>query len=509
MTLPIKTTTVKTDPELGSELGSEFGSNPGSDRSAKLSARPTLADVVLKSDITVVPGEKDATARKNMYQLIQLRWIAVLGQVVTILVARIEFNIPLPMNYMLAALAVLTIFNAISLLRLQIRPQVTNGELFVALLVDVGIFTVQLYLSGGASNPFVFLYLLQVCLAAILLKPWSTWSMVAITAACFSGLALMGRPLVLPPDHDQGLHSFYIQGMLICFLLNAALLVIFITRIGHNLSARDKHLADLRQRAAEEEHIVRMGLLATGAAHELGTPLATLAVILGDWKHMPPFTLDPELMQEVSEMQIQVQRCKSIVSGILLSAGEARGEAPVQTTVIVFLDEVVAQWRTVRSTGTFEYQNRFGQDLRIVSDTALKQMICNVLDNALEASPRWVGLTVTRQSDTLVLAVEDDGPGFDPDMLAQLGKPYQSSKGRPGGGLGLFLVMNVARTLGGSVTAGNRAGGGAVVTLSLPLAAIMLDDEEDKVEKVEKLEKAEKVEKPNREAPSNGGQNGN
>ncbi|HEY4074347.1 MAG TPA: ATP-binding protein [Herbaspirillum sp.] len=466
MTLPIKTATVKSDPEPGSDASSGY-------------RRTTLAGLIPQPGFTVAPGESDTTGRKNMQQLIQLRWIAVLGQIVTILVVRFGFNIPLPLNYMLAALGGLTIFNAVSLLRLRIRPQVTNGELFVALLVDVGILTVQLYLSGGATNPFAFLYLLQVCLGAILLKAWTIWSMVAVTAACFTSLALMGRPLVLPPDHDLGLRSFYIQGMLICFVLNAALLVIFITRISHNLSARDKRLADLRQRAAEEEHIVRMGLLASGAAHELGTPLATLAVILGDWKHMPPFTLDPELMQEVGEMQIQVQRCKSIVSGILLSAGEARGEAPVQTTVITFLDELVAQWRTVRSTGTFAYHNRFGQDLRIVSDSALKQMICNVLDNALEASPRWVGLTVTRVADTLKLVVEDAGPGFEPDMLAQLGKPYQSSKGRPGGGLGLFLVMNVARTLGGSVSASNREAGGALVALTLPLAAIMLDDEKE------------------------------
>ncbi len=87
-------------------------------------------------------------------------------------------------------------------------------------------------------------------------------------------------------------------------------------------------LAALRQRAAEEEHIVRMGLLASGAAHELGTPLATLSVILGDWLRMPAFADDAELRAEIGEMQAQLQRCKSIVSGILLSAGEARGEAP-------------------------------------------------------------------------------------------------------------------------------------------------------------------------------------
>jgi two-component system sensor histidine kinase RegB len=222
-----------------------------------------------------------------------------------------------------------------------------------------------------------------------------------------------------------------------------------------------------------------MGLLASGAAHELGTPLSTLAVILGDWQHMPPFTVDAELREEIDEMQAQVQRCKAIVSGILLSAGEARGEAPQQTTVLRFIEELTEHWRVTRPAGAFEYRNHFGQDIPIISDSALKQTICNVLDNALEASPRWVRLTLSRNGDMLILTVEDAGAGFAPDMLMRLGKPYQSSKGRPGGGLGLFLVTNVTRTLGGSVTAANRPEGGAVVTLSLPLAAIMLDGQDN------------------------------
>jgi two-component system sensor histidine kinase RegB len=263
---------------------------------------------------------------------------------------------------------------------------------------------------------------------------------------------------------------------LICFALNAALLVIFITRINRNLRARDARLADLRSRAAEEEHIVRMGLLASGAAHELGTPLSTVSVILGDWRRMPVITADAQLLEEIDEMQAQVQRCKSIVSGILLSAGEARGESPVATTVRTFLDGLVKEWQETRPVARFSYDNRFGEDLSIVSDSALKQMIHNVLDNALEASPGWVGLDVARAADTLSLTVTDAGPGFPPEMLAQLGKPYQSSKGRPGAGLGLFLVSNVARTLGGSVSAHNRPEGGASVTLTLPLESITLEE---------------------------------
>ena len=418
-----------------------------------------------------------AAGLKNMQQLVQLRWIAVVGQVVTILVVHFGFGIRLPLEHMLWALGCLVAFNLASMLRCRMDRDVSNTELFIALLVDVAVLTMQLYLSGGATNPFVFLYLLQVILGAVLLEPWSTWTMVGATSLCFAGLALFSLPLPLPLDLARGLASPYIQGTLICFALNAALLAVFIKRITRNLRARDARLADLRQRAAEEEHIVRMGLLASGAAHELGTPLATLSVILGDWQHLPHFSSDPELLAEVSEMQVQIERCKSIVSGILLSAGEARGDSSAKTTVSEFLQELVAEWRATRPVVAFTYENRFGDDVLMVDDSAIEQMICNVLDNALEASPRWLRLDAEREGDALTLSVTDSGPGFAPGMLSQFGKPYQSTKGRPGAGLGLFLVVNVARTIGGTVEASNRPEGGAIVKITLPLAAIALEEE--------------------------------
>src|SRR5690606_32011334 len=120
--------------------------------------------------------------------------------------------------------------------------------------------------------------------------------------------------------------------------------------------------------------------------------LATVSVILGDWKRMPQFRNDPGLLEELTEMQTQLQRCKAIVSGILLSAGEARGESAVRTTVRSFLDGVVGGWRASRQVAAFQYNNRILEDRPVASDSALKQTIDNLLDNALEASPDWVGL---------------------------------------------------------------------------------------------------------------------
>ncbi|MFZ6743083.1 ATP-binding protein [Undibacterium sp. JH2W] len=417
---------------------------------------------------------ENSAGHKNMLQLIQLRWLAVFGQLSTILIVMFGFGIHLPLFKMLVVLICLIAFNIASHLRWHERVYVTNGELVFALLIDVFSLTAQLYFGGGTSNPFAFLYLLQVILSAVLLETWSTWIIVIITSICLAGLSLFSEPLPLPPGENGGLSRLYVSGFVICFMLNAALLVFFITRIGHNLHARDAQLADLHQRSVEEDHIVRMGLLASGAAHELGTPLATLSVILGDWRRMPEFKKNPELLEEISEMETQLQRCKSIVSGILLSAGEARGESAVKTTINTFLNDLTKEFMSTRTIVFFAFDNLIKEDIPIVFDTALKQMVCNVLDNALEASPDWLSMEARHQGESLIFTIIDRGPGFDPDILARMGEPYQSTKGRPGSGLGLFFVVNVARKLGGHITVSNRDEGGAIVQLSLPLSAIML-----------------------------------
>ncbi len=414
----------------------------------------------------------DVADEKNLLLLVQLRWLAVIGQVLTILIVHYWFRIALPLTEMSLVIAFLIGLNLASLLRLQSLDSVSNTELFLALLLDVAALTMQLYLSGGAANPFVSLYLLQVTLGAVLLEAWSTWTLVVLTSACFVGLTRFHRDIFMPHAYGGDFANLHILGMFICFVLSATLLVLFIARINRNLRARDARLARLRQQSAEEDHIVRMGLLASGAAHELGTPLATLSVILNDWQHMSDQDDAPELSQEISEMQSQVERCKAIVSGILISSGEARGEGTLRTTVNAFFDDLAAEWRASRSPSRLDYLNAFGDDEAIVSDTALKQVIFNVFDNALESSPQLVKVDVRRADGDIVVTVSDKGAGFSEEMLAAFGKPYRSSKGRPGGGLGLFLVVNVVRKLGGTVIARNAASGGAVVILTLPLASL-------------------------------------
>jgi len=422
----------------------------------------------------VVAAPEQRAGRANLRQLIELRWLAVGGQLATVLVVHAVLGITLPWAEMLTLLGVLVVFNLFSLWRNRLARPVSQLELCVGLLVDVAVLTGQLYLAGGSDNPFIYLYLLQVAVASVLLRPAYLWAVVLSAVVGFVMLMQWHRPLLLDPQSPTLLSPNYLGGVLLCFLLNVGLLSVFIVRINRNLRQRDAALAQAQQRAAEEVHIVRMGLLASGAAHELGTPLATLSVILGDWAHMAPFAAEPELREEIEEMQRQILRCKAIVTGILMSAGEMRGEAPRLTTLQAFIDGLADGWRAAHPHAGLAVRCDRLPDAGIIADSALQQVIANLLDNAAEAAPgRPLALIASCPGgDTLSLSVLDEGPGFDAERLRHFGEPYQSSKGQPGRGMGLFLSVNVARTLGGRLEARNREDGGAAVTLTLPLSSL-------------------------------------
>ena len=433
----------------------------------------------LSTGARLLPGQwpADAAGRKNMALLAQLRWIAIAGQVATILLVHWGMGIRLPVAAMLLVASIAAAVNVATFATLRRRTDVAHAELFLALVFDVLLLTTQLYLSGGATNPFIALYLLQVALGAVLLDRWSIWGIVLLSLLCAAMLSVVYQPLELTDALEGRLFDLHILGTWICLAMIAVLLVLFMSRVTRNLQAREAYLAQLRQQAAEEEHIVRMGLLASGAAHELGTPLSQLAVVLGDWRHMPEISAHPSLLEEVGEMQTAVQRCKQILTGILISSGEARGEAPKVTPIRDFLLEIAQSWRSANpgiplrcDFGPHDYP-------RIIADPVIRQAITNLLDNAREAGATYIDLLIGRDSTSLNIAVRDNGKGFSEQMLADFGKPYRSSKGKQGSGLGLFLVVNVVRKLGGNVSASNGADGGALVLLRLPLSTVGLEEE--------------------------------
>jgi two-component system sensor histidine kinase RegB len=461
----------------------DFGTiwRPNPDRGGAPARRPWALRVFLPAGAAKpamhASSIQAAANKKNLLLLVALRWLAVAGQIATVLFVRYWLDIPLPLPAMGGVILFLVALNFIALWRSRSAARISSAELYSELVLDVGALTALLWLSGGAGNPFVHLFLLQAVLGAVLLPPRWSWMLVALTAACFAFLIGSHHPIGFVALGFGDRLDLRVAGAFVSFLIAAVLLVLFVSRIVGNLRDRDQRLAELRQQSAEEEHIVRMGLLASGAAHELGTPLGTLSVILNDWSRMPLMRKHPDLLEEIGEMNAALGRCKEIVSHILLASGEARGEGFQRTTVAGFLDSVVAEWKASRAPAHLDYVADIASDVPIAADSVIRQTLFNVLDNALEASPKWVGLEAHDEDGTLIVTVADKGRGFKPDILANFGKPYQSTKPRPGRGLGLFFVVNVLRKLGGRAQARGNRYGGASVELALPIAALALGEE--------------------------------
>lgn len=226
---------------------------------------------------------------------------------------------------MFSVLAALILINCFSFYRYKSAKKISDKSLFFELLLDVIAFALQIYFSGGASNPFISLFLLQVIIAAILLKNFYSWMIGVITIIFYILLSLYHQHLHAFHEHSQmsGFFNLHLQGMLLSHIIASILLLIFINQIMKNLRERDEKIHLMKQDALEKNQMIRTAFLATAAAHELSTPLATISVILADWKKMD---LKNDLNSDITTIEKQLTRCKKIISEVLENSGKKRLE---------------------------------------------------------------------------------------------------------------------------------------------------------------------------------------
>ena len=399
------------------------------------------------------------TNRKNLLQLLWLRLIAAIGQVLVILVTNYFLEIALPLKQMFFVVVALSLVNFTSFLRYKSGKEIGNKTLFVELLFDVFALTAQLYLSGGISNPFISLFLLQVIISAILLQRSYACAIGAITVICYIFLSFHHQELhALHHQMNGDFFSLHLQGMLISYIFAAILLLIFVTKIIKNLNERDRDIFALKQQSFEEEKLVKIALLTTSAAHELSTPLATISVILGDLKIA---NLPNELLQEVELAETQISRCKKILSNILLSAKSERLEKARAVLAKEYFDSLVKEWSLIKNPKNLTYDFFGDFDKKIILDEALPQVFFNILDNALEESPDLVFLKVEALKNEIVATIKDRGRGFKKDILQKIGEANLTTKN--GNGLGLFLAISALRRIGGSLQVKNLEQGAEVI----------------------------------------------
>jgi two-component system sensor histidine kinase RegB len=384
--------------------------------------------------------------------------------VVTILFVNYFLHIELPLAAMLLVLLLLVSVNCISFYRYKFQENISDKSLFIELLFDVTALTAQLYFSGGISNPFISLFLLQVIIGAILLQRIYAWLIAAITIFCYIWLSFNYQELHAFHHHFDGdLFNLHLHGMLISYVFAAILLLIFVTKIIKNLREGDEKINLMRRQSLEKEQVIRMGLLATGAAHELSTPLSTIAVILSDWKKM---NLKKNLLEDVEIIDSQLSRCKKILSEILSSSGKKRLEEARMATVKETFDELIKEWSNSRKPQNLIYNFSGENDKKIILDNILSQAFFNIFDNALEESSNFISVNIEVAETAVTISVEDHGKGFNDEVLREIGKPNLTTKNSSG--LGLFLALNALDRISGKLEIKNLTNGAKVV-VTIPL----------------------------------------
>jgi two-component system sensor histidine kinase RegB len=410
--------------------------------------------------------------RINLSWLLKLRWGAAGGQAATILFVRFGMKIALPLAPLLGLVALAALSNLACLGWLRRARDVREPALVAVLALDVLLLTALLFYAGGSFNPFSFLYLVHIALAAVVLRSGWTWVLVVLSLLA-SGALFFGHVWLALDDsamdhmHHMGTH---LAGMWVAFAVAAAFIVYFVTRIRRALALREADLEAERRHAARNDKLVALATLAAGAAHELATPLGTIMVAAKELERQMAAG-QPLAVEELTLIRAQANRCRAILDQMAADAGEGTGEAPTRITVEDLVGRVLPGLHAAPAVQVAVDESARGRALHVPA-AALAQALRGVLKNAQEASPHGtpVSLSAHGRDGRLEIAVEDRGHGMAPEVLVRAGEPFFTTKPPGQGmGLGLFLTRTVVERLGGAMELGARPQGGTRVTLRLPL----------------------------------------
>ena len=384
-------------------------------------------------------------------------------------VAALAFDVHLAWGRMVAVLLLLPAANLFARDRIRRADRIGEAEFFLHLVLDVAVLSGLLYLSGGSTNPFVSLYLLPLVVTATTLPARYAWSMAAVTATCYGLLFFFHLPLTTAhPAHDGTGFRLHLVGMWVNFVLSAGIIAFFVARMAQAIRSRDAQLARQKEDALRNERIVALGTLAAGAAHELGTPLSTMAVVLGEMTR--EYAHEHELARDLVTLRQQVDACKQTITRVLAAAGQARAEAGGAQPVDDFLRETLDRWRLMRpSVSVTERLSGPAPAPSILTEQTLRQAIVNLLDNAADASPHSVELDCNWGRDRLRLEIRDRGPGLNSEAQSRAGQAFFSTKPQgEGNGIGLLLARATLERLSGHLRLEGRPGGGVRALLELP-----------------------------------------
>ncbi|VVO20349.1 ATP-binding protein [Pseudomonas fluorescens] len=413
----------------------------------------------------LAPVQITSATRQNLWRLTFIRTLVLAAQAGSVGLAYWLDLLPLPWFQLAATLVCSMLLCAFTAIRLRTTWPVTELEYAVQLACDLFIHSALLYFSGGSTNPFVSYYLVPLTIAAVTL-PWR-YSVILSGIALTMYTLLLARfyPLQTFPIARENLQVY---GMWLSFALAAAVITFFAARMAEELRRQEELRAIRREEGLRDQQLLAVATQAAGAAHELGTPLATMSVLL---KEMRQDHHDPMLQDDLSVLQDQVKLCKQTLQQLVRAAEANRRLAVEMQDVTDWLDEALNRWHLMRPEASYRFQ-RLGQGTvpRMAPPPDLTQALLNLLNNAADACPEGLQVTLDWDAEDLTISIRDHGAGVPLAIAEQIGKPFFTTKGK-GFGLGLFLSKASVTRAGGSVKLYSHEEGGTLTELRLPRVA--------------------------------------
>lgn len=411
--------------------------------------------------------------RQNLRHLAWLRLAMALALAAAMAVWHWALDLELPLAPLAGVLVMLLGLVVLAEWRRGRAWPVLDAEMLLQLCLDVAVISVLLYFTGGASNPFVSLYLLPVTIAATTLPRRHAAALTVLAAAGYSLLMVYYVPLMPGAHAHHGAQDFtlHVVGMWVNFLVCAVLVLWIVSRMAGALRERDRQLALAREKAMRDDRILSIGLLAAGAAHELATPVSTMAVLVKD---MAAATRDdPERAEDLHTLKAQVDHCRQVIQGLAASAGQARETQSRFTDLRAYVDQTIERWRLLRPAVPLVTHFAMDAPTPVVADDTLSLSLTSLLNNAADASPGGIELATRCDRHEVTLEIMDRGPGIPAQVMRNAGRALVTTKpSGKGWGIGLLLANATVERLGGSIVLMNRPEGGSCTRVTLPLIAL-------------------------------------
>lgn len=359
----------------------------------------------------------------------------------------------------------LTLFNLVTAWRLRCAWPVTEHEVLAQIVLDVVALAALFYFAGGATNPFVDLMLVPVAIAAARLPGLHALTVAILALGLYLLLAAIHVPL---PAQREGVNGFDCIGGWVKFAVCAGFVGYMVHGMANHSREYARKLRQARQKSLNDDYLLRAGSLAAGAAHEIRSPLCTMAVLVNELLQRPEDGASHA--QSLRLMSIQIEVCRRIVSE-LMCYGQNAAEVAVQSVPVErFVHDIVEKWRLLRPGAALACRRQGVQPMPcIATDQGLGHAILNLLNNAADASPQAVEMVCTWTRTELRLQVLDRGSGIAPELSGFLGERFLTTKREKGTGIGLLLAKSAIERAGGRLKLENRPDGGACAEVVVPI----------------------------------------